>query len=70
MKSIGEIREEIAKTLPSQMTQILAGYADDPRSGVQRLLAKAQKDLVGYRHDDDGTCRLVLSGTGREAADA
>lgn len=45
MKSIGEIREEIAKTLPSQMTQILAGYADDPRSGVQRLLAKAQKDL-------------------------
>ena len=30
---------------PSQLAELMRRYADDPRNGVQKLLAKAQKDL-------------------------
>ena len=45
MKSISEIKEEFSTAQPSQLAELLSRYADDPRSGVQKLLAKAQKDL-------------------------
>ena len=45
MKSISEIREELSAASVPQLPEIMLQYADDPRSGVQKLLAKAQKDL-------------------------
>ena len=45
MKSISERKDELGRALPSQLVQLMRQYADDPRSGVQKLLAKAQKDL-------------------------
>ena len=45
MKSISEIKEEFSTAQLSQLAGLMRQYADDPRNGVQRLLAKAQKDL-------------------------
>ena len=45
MKSISEIKEEFSTAQLSQLAGLMRQYADDPRNGVQKLLAKAQKDL-------------------------
>ena len=45
MKSIREIKEEFSTAQLSQLAGLMRQYADDPRNGVQKLLAKAQKDL-------------------------
>ena len=45
MKSISEIKAEFSMAQPSQLAELMRRYADDPRSGVQKLLEKAQKDL-------------------------
>lgn len=45
MKSISEIKEEFSTAQLSQLAGLMRLYADDPRNGVQKLLAKAQKDL-------------------------
>lgn len=45
MKSIGEIREELNTVCASQLSEIMAKYADDPRNGVKKLLEKKQKEL-------------------------
>ena len=45
MKSISEIKEEFSTAQLSQLDGLMRQYADDPRNGVQKLLAKAQKDL-------------------------
>lgn len=45
MKSISEIKEEFSTAQLSQLAGLMCQYADDPRNGVQKLLAKAQKDL-------------------------
>ena len=46
MKSISEIKEEFGNALPARLTELMQQYADDDRSGVQKLIAKAQKDLL------------------------
>ena len=45
MKSISEIKEEFSTAQLSQLAGLMRQYADDSRNGVQKLLAKAQKDL-------------------------
>lgn len=45
MKSIREIREEITAADAAQLHKVMELYVSDPRSGVQKLLSKAQKDL-------------------------
>ena len=45
MKSISEIKEEFSTAQLSQLAGLMRQYADDPQNGVQKLLAKAQKDL-------------------------
>ena len=45
MKSISEIKEEFSTAQLSQLAGLMRQYADVPRNGVQKLLAKAQKDL-------------------------
>ena len=45
MKSISEIKEEFSTAQLSQLAGLMRQYADDTRNGVQKLLAKAQKDL-------------------------
>lgn len=45
MKSISEIKEEFSTAQLSQLDGLMCQYANDQRNGVQKLLAKAQKDL-------------------------
>lgn len=45
MKSIGEIKAEIAAASPGELPGVMALYAGDTRSGVQKLLEKAARDL-------------------------
>lgn len=45
MKSISEIREEITAADSAELQKVMDLYASDPRSGVQKLLAKVKKDL-------------------------
>ena len=40
MKSISEIKAEFSMAQPSQLAELMRRYADDPRSGVQKILAK------------------------------
>ena len=45
MKSISEIKEEFSTAQLSLLVGLMRQYADYTRNGVQKLLAKAQKDL-------------------------
>ena len=55
MKSISEIKEEFSTAQLSQLAGLMRQYADDPRNGVQKLLAKAQKDLDKLETDRNRT---------------
>lgn len=44
-KSIIEIKEEIETADRTQLENVLAAYADDPRKGVQNLIGKAHRQI-------------------------
>ena len=45
MKKIGEIKEEFAAASEGQWADLCAGYAEDQRSGVQKIVSQYQKKL-------------------------
>ena len=45
MKKIGEIKEEFASSSEGQWSDLCAGYAEDQRSGVQKIVSQYQKKL-------------------------
>ena len=45
MKKIGEIKEEFAAASEGQWADLCAGYAEDQRSGVQKIISQYQKKL-------------------------
>ena len=48
MKSISEIKAEFSMAQPSQLAELMRRYADDPRSGVQKLLEKEGTDVWSH----------------------
>ena len=45
MKKIGEIKEEFAAASEGQWADLCAGYAEDQRRGVQKIVSQYQKKL-------------------------
>ena len=45
MKKIGEIKEEFAAASEGQWADLCAGYAEDQRSGVQKIVSQYQKKM-------------------------
>lgn len=45
MKKIGEIKEEFVAASEGQWADLCAGYAEDQRSGVQKIVSQYQKKL-------------------------
>lgn len=50
-KSIHEISEELKDTQAKNLTDFIAVYSSDERSGVQKLVARAQKRLQQYQQE-------------------
>ena len=51
MKKIGEIKEEFAAAAEEQWNGLCQEYADDERSGVQKLIQQYQKKLANIRKE-------------------
>ena len=51
MKKIGEIKEEFAAASEEQWNGLCQEYADDERSGVQKLIQQYQKKLANIQKE-------------------
>ena len=57
MKKIGEIKEEFAAASEGQWADLCAGYAEDQRSGVQKIVSQYQKKMENLEKENSAWSR-------------